>query len=155
MLYSTAVSYYKEQNRQHYYNQLTTEQTEKSEITTDKVNLCVEDTLTRVQQSTLAQLRSGTCTSMGWYVGYCRSGYDSNHKNDLCTWCGAAPETVLHVFNDCTNLQIQLQIQEKYHAATNKTLTASTLCTDQLAALEFHASAVRVLGAAGGGLYIV
>ena len=25
-----------------------------------------------------------------------------------------------------------------------------TFCTDQLAALEFHASAVRVLGAAGG-----
>ena len=66
-------------------------------------------------------------------------------------WRKLTPETVLHVFNDCTDLQIQL-FREEYHAATNKTFTASTLCTDQLAALEFHASAVRVLGAAGGGL---
>ena len=88
MLYSTAVSYYKEQNRQHYHNHLTTEQTERSAITTDKANLRVEAKFTRTQQSTLAQLRSGTCISMGWYVGYCRSGYDSNHKNDLCRWCG-------------------------------------------------------------------
>ena len=58
MLYSTAVSYYKEQDRQHYHNQLTTEQTERSAITTDKANLRVEDKLTRTQQSTLAQLRS-------------------------------------------------------------------------------------------------
>ena len=151
MLYSTAVSYYKEQNRQHYHNHLTTEQTERSAITTDKANLRVEAKFTRTQQSTLAQLRSGTCISMGWYVGYCRNGYDSNHKNDLCRWFGVAPETVLHVFNDCTDLQIQL-LREEYHAATNKTFTASTLCTDQLATLECHASAVRVLGAAGGGL---
>ena len=88
---------------------------------------------------------------MGWCVGYCRSGYDSNHKNGLCRWCGAAPETVLHMFKDCTDLQIQY-FREEYHAVTNNTLTASTLCIDQLAALEFHASAVRVLGAAGGGL---
>ena len=83
MLYSTAVSYYKEQNRQYYHNQLTTEQTERSAITTDKANLRVEGMLTRTQQTTMAQLRSSTCTSMDWYVGYCRNGYDSNHKNDL------------------------------------------------------------------------
>ena len=151
MLYSTAVSYYKEQNIQHYHHQLATLQTERSVITTDKANLRVEDKLTRAQQSTLAQLRSGTCTSMGWNVGYCRNGYDRNHKSDLCRWCGVAPETVLHVFKDCTDLQIQL-LREDYHAATNKNFSASTLCTDQVAALEFHASAVRVLGAAGGGL---
>ena len=151
MIYSTAVSYYKEQNRQFYHDQLATEQTERSAITTVKANLRVEDTFTRAQQSTLAQLRSGTCTSMGWYVGYCRSGYDSNHKSDLCRWCGEAPETVLHVFKDCTDLQIQL-LREDYHAATNKIFSASTLCTDQLAALEFHASAVRVLGAREEGL---
>ena len=33
MLYSTAVVYYKEQNRQYYHNQFTTEQTERSAIT--------------------------------------------------------------------------------------------------------------------------
>ena len=88
---------------------------------------------------------------MGWYVGYCRNGYDTNHKNDLCRCCGVAPETVLHVFNDCTDLQIQL-LRDDSHAATNKTFSANTLGTDQVAALEFHASAVRVLGAAGGGL---
>ena len=33
-----------------------------------------------------------------------------------------------------------------------KPLTANTLCTDQKVALEFHASAIRALGAVGGGL---
>ena len=151
MLYCTAVSYYKDQNRQYYHDQLTAEKTERSEITTAKANLRVEDKLTRTQQSILAQLRSGTCTSMGWYVGYCRSGYDPNHKNDVCRWCGVAPESVLHVFNVCDDLEI-LQLREEYRAATNKNFSASTLCTDQLAALEFHTSAVRVLGARGGRL---
>ena len=151
MLYSAAVSYYKDKNRQYYQNQLIAEETERSEITTAKANLRVGDKLTRTQQSTLAQLRSGTCTSMGWYVGYCRSGYDPNHKNDVCRWCGVAPESVLHVFNDCDDLQLS-QLRAEYRAATNKTFSASTLCTDQLAALEFHASAIIVLGAAGGGL---
>ena len=99
----------------------------------------------------LNQNLTGTCTSMGWFVGYCRNGYYSNHKNDICRKCGEVPETVLQVFNDCTDLQIQL-LREEYHAATAKTFTANTLCTDRMAALEFHASAVRVLGAAGGGL---
>ena len=72
MLYSTAVSFYKGQNRQHYHDQLTAD---RLAITNTKANLRTEDKLTRTQQSTLAQLRSGTCTSMGWYVGYCRSGY--------------------------------------------------------------------------------
>ena len=125
MLYSTAVSYYKDQNRQYYHDQLTAEETERYEVTTAKVDLRVEDKLTRTQQSTLAQLRSGTCTFMGWYVGYCRSGYDPNHKNDLCRWCGEAPESVLHVFNDCVDLQI-LQLRDEYHAATNKIFSAST-----------------------------
>ena len=106
MLYPTAVSYYKGQNRQYYHDQLTAEETDRSVITNTKANLRVEDKLTRTQQSTLEQLRSGTCTSMGWYVGYCRSGYDPNHKNDVCRWCGAAPESVLHVFNDCDDLQL-------------------------------------------------
>ncbi len=151
MLYSTAVSYYKEQNRQQYHDLLTAVETDRLVITNSKANLRTEDKLTRTQQSTLAQLRSGTCTSMGWYVGYCRSGYDPDHKNDLCRWCGVAPESVLHVFNDCDDLQLSL-LRAEYHTATNKTFSASTLCTDQLAALEFHASAVRVLGVRGGGL---
>ena len=151
MLYSTAVAHYKAQNRAHHHNRLIAEQTDRSRITTDKANLRAENNLTRAQQTTLAQLRTGTCTSMGWYVGYCRSGYDSNHKQDPCRWCGAAPETVLHVFNDCTDLQIQL-LRGEYKASTNRTLNANTLCTDQQAALEFHAAAVRVIGAAGGGL---
>ena len=151
MLYSTAVSYYKDQNRQYYHDQLTAKKTERSEIATAKANLRVEDKLTRTQQSTLAQLHSGTCTSMGWYVGYCRSGYDPNHKNDVCRWCGVAPESVFHVFNVCDDLEIQL-LREEYRAASNKNFSASTLFTDQLAALEFNASAVRVLGARGGGL---
>jgi ribonuclease HI len=151
MLYSTAVSYYKEQNRQYYHGLLTAEETDRLVITNTKANLRTEDKLTRTQQSTLAQLRSGTCTSMGWYVGYCRSGYDPDHKNDLCRWCGVAPESVLHVFNDCEDLQISL-LRAEYHTATNKTFSANTLCSDQLAALEFHAAAVRVLGVRGGGL---
>ena len=102
-------------------------------------------------QLTLARLRTGTCNSMGWYVGHCRNGYDSNHKNDVCRWCGVAPETVLHVFNDCTDLQIQL-LRDEYREATTKPFTATTLCTDLMAALDFHASAVRLLGSAGGGL---
>ena len=100
----------------------------------------------------MAQLRTGTCPSMGWFVGYCRNSYDSNHKNDICRWCGEVPETVLHVFNDCNDLQIQL-LREEYHAATNKTFTANTLFTDRMTALEFYASAVRVIGAAGGGRF--
>ena len=151
MLYSTAVSFYKEQNRQHYHDLLTAEGTDRLAITNTKANLRTEDKLTRTQQSTLAQLRSGTCTSMGWYVGYCRSGYDPDHKNDLCRWCGVVPESVLHVFNDCEDLQISL-LRADYHTATNKTFSANTLCSDQLAALEFHAAAVRVLGVRGGGL---
>ena len=101
MLYSTAVSYYKGQNRQYYRDQLTDKETDRSEIINTKANLRVEDKLTRTQQSTLAQIRSGTCTSMGWYVEYWRSGYDPNHKNDVCRWCDAAPQSVLHVFYDC------------------------------------------------------
>ena len=128
MLYSTAVSYYKDQNRQYYHDQLTAEKTERSEISL-KADLRVEDKLTRTQQSTLAQLRSGTCTSMGWYVGYCRSGYDPNQKNDVCRWCGVAPESALHVFNVCDELQLS-QLRAEYHTATNKTFSASTLCTD-------------------------
>jgi ribonuclease HI len=151
MLYSTAVSYYKARNRQHYHDLLTAEETDRLMITNSKANLRAEDKLTRTQQSTLAQLRSGTCTSMGWYVGYCRSGYDPDHKNDLCRWCGVAPESVLHVFNDCEDLQISL-LRAEYHTTTNKTFSANTLCSDQLAALEFHAAAVRVLGVRGGGL---
>ena len=121
MLYSTAVSYYKAQNRMYHHNRLIAVQTDRSQITSDRANLRAENNLTRAQQSTLAQLRTGTCPSMGWFVGYCRNGYDSNHKNDICRWCGEVPETVLHVFNDCTDLQIQL-LREEYHAATNKTL---------------------------------
>ena len=41
--------------------------------------------------------------------------------------------TVLHVFNDCIDLQIQL-LREEYHAATTKAFTANTLCTDRVAA---------------------
>ena len=151
LLYSTAVSYYKAQNRLDHHNRLTAEQTDRSQITSDRANLRVEDTITRAQQSTLAQLRTDTCTTMGWYVGYCRNGYDSNHKNDMCRWCGVAPETVLHVFSDCTDLQIQL-LRDEYHTATTNTFTANTLRIYRMAALEFHASAVRVLGATGGGL---
>ena len=151
MLYSTAVSYYKGQNRQHYHDQLTAEETDRLVISNTKANLRTEDKLTRTQQSTLAQLRSGTCTSMGWYVGYSRSGYDPDHKNDLCRWCGVVPESVLHVFNDCEDLQISL-LRAEFHTATNETFSASTLFSDQLAALEFHASAVRALGVRGGGL---
>ena len=53
--------------------------------------------------------------------------------------------------NDCEDLQISL-LRAEYHTATNKTFSANTLCSDQLAALEFHAAAVRVLGVRGGGL---
>jgi hypothetical protein len=151
MLYSTTVALYKAQNKVFSHNRLIAEQTDRSKITTDKANLRTENRLTRAQQTTLAQLRTGTCASMGWYVGYCRSGYDINHKQDACRWCGVAPETVLHVFNDCTDLQIQL-LRGEYKASTNRTLNANILCTDQQAALEFHAAAVRALGAAGGGL---
>ena len=151
MLYSTAVAHYRAQNRIFHHNRLIAEKTDRSKITTDRANLRTENSCTRAQQTTLAQLRTGTCPSMGWYVGYCRNGFDSNHKQDACRWCGTAPESVLHVFNDCTDLQIQL-LRGEYKATTNRTLTANTLCTDQQAALEFHASAVRVLGAAGGGL---
>ena len=56
-----------------------------------------------------------------------------------------------YVFNVCDDLQLS-QLRDEYRAANNKIFSASTLCTDQLAALKFHASAVRVLGAAGGGL---
>ena len=46
------------------------------------------------------------------------------------------------------------QNRQCYHdqLITEQTGSASTLYTDQLATLEFYASAVRVLGAAGGGL---
>ena len=128
MLYSTTVSYYKAPNRLHNHNPLTAEQTDRSKITSNRANLRIEDKFTRAQQSTLAQLRTGTCNSMGWYVGYCRNGLDSNHKNDICRWCGVDPETVLHVFNDCTDLQIQL-LREEYRKATTKPFTATTLCT--------------------------
>ena len=144
-------SHYRAQNRIFHHNSLIAEQTDRSKITTDRANLRAENSLTRAQQTTLAQLRTGTCPSMNWFVGYCRNGYDSNHKQDTCRWCGAVPETVLHVFNDCDDIQIQL-LRGEYKAATNRTFTAKTLCTDQQAAVEFHASAVRVLGAAGGGL---
>ena len=86
---------------------------------------------------------------MGWDVGYCRDGCYSNHKNDVCKWCGVVPETVLHVFNYFIDLQIQL-LREEYREAATK--PAAALCTDCMAALDFHASAVRLLGAAGGGL---
>ena len=69
MLYSTAVSYYKAQNRLHHHNLLAAEQTDRSKITSDRANLRIEDKFTIAQQSTLAQLRTGTCNSMGWYVG--------------------------------------------------------------------------------------
>ena len=152
MLYATAVSHYKDQNRQYYHDQLTAEKTERSEIITAKANLRVEDKLTRTQQSTLAQLRSGTCTSMGWYVGYCRSGYDPNHKNDACRWCGVAPESVLHVFNICDDLQLS-QLRAEYHTQPLTRLSQLAPSAQILyTALEFHASAVRVLGARGGGL---
>ena len=130
-------------NRTRHHNLLTAEQTDRTKITSDRANLRIEDMLTRAQQSTLDQLRTGTCNTIGCFVGFCRNGYDS-HRNDICRWCGDAPETVLHVFIDCADLQILLR--EEYSEATNNPFT------DQIAALEFHASAFRLLGAARGGV---
>ena len=45
---------------------------------------------------------------MGWFVGFCRNGYNSNHHKNIYRWCDDAPETFGHVFNDCVDLQIQL-----------------------------------------------
>ena len=127
MLYSTAVAHYRAHNRLIHHNRLIAEQTDRSKITTDRANLRAENSLTRAQQTTLAQLRTGTCPSMGWFVGYCRNDYDNKHKQDTCRWCGAVPETVLHVFNDCDDIQIQL-LRGEYKAANNRTFTANTLC---------------------------
>ena len=42
---------------------------EKSDRSQIRANLRIEDKFPKAQQSTLAQLRTGTCNSMGWWYG--------------------------------------------------------------------------------------
>ena len=51
------LDYYKAQNRLHHHNILTAEQTDRTQITTNRANLRIEDKFTRAQQSTLATHR--------------------------------------------------------------------------------------------------
>ena len=88
---------------------------------------------TTTTNTTTTTSRSG---SYCWLASAARPAWGSTPPRPGCYQC---PRQIL-------------QLRDEYHAATNKIFSASTLCTDQMTALEFHASAVRVLGAAGGGL---
>ena len=104
--YQNIVSYYKEKNKAYYQAALQTNLNTRSTLTTALANLSQDDSLGRRRQVKLAQLRTGVRNSMGWYQRLIDGGFRTGH-NKLCRWCGVSNETVTHVYNDCTDLQIQ------------------------------------------------
>ena len=80
---------------------------------------------------------------MGWYRRLIDGGFRTGH-NRTCRWCGASNETITHVYNDCTDLQIQA-LRHDISTATGRVLNAECLVTDPACALEFHDRAIEFL----------
>ena len=90
----------------HYLSALQRKPTTSSALTTAPANLSNENSLGRRRQAKLAQLRTGISNTMGQYQRLIDGNFSANH-NKKCRWCGDLNETVTHVYNDCTDLQIQ------------------------------------------------
>ena len=67
-------------------------------------------------------------------------------SNKFCRWCGVSTESVTHVYNDCTDLQIQA-LRHDISTRTGRVLNAECLVTltDPTNAMEFHDRAIRFL----------
>ena len=61
--------------------------------------------------------------------------------NKLCRWCGVSDESVTHVYNDCTYLQIQA-LRHDTSIETGKVFNAEYLVTDPTYAMDFHYRAI-------------
>ena len=105
--YQNIVSYYKEKNKAYYLSALQTNLNTRSTLTTAPANLSYDNFLGRRRQAKLAQLRTGVSNTMGWYQRLIDGDFRAGH-NKLCKWCGVSDESVTHVYNDRTDLQIQL-----------------------------------------------
>ena len=141
--YQNIVSYYKERNKAHYLSALQRKPNTRSALTTVPANLSKDNSLCRRRQAKLAQLRTGISNTMGQYQRLIDGNFSANH-NKKCRWCGGLNETVTHVFNDCTDLQIQA-LRNDIYTKTGKVFNAEYLVNDPINASDFHDRAIGFL----------
>jgi len=146
--YQNIVSYYKEKNKAYYQTALQTNDGIRSTLTTAPANLSQDNALGRRGQVKLAQLRTGVCNTMGWYQRIVDDGFHENH-NKSCRWCGLVNETIIHVYNECEDLQL-IGLRHDISTATGRTLNAACLVTDPTSALAFHDRAIGFIQRRGG-----
>ena len=70
----------------------------KNPVPWSKLN--INNSLPRADETLLTQLRCGWCTSIGplWH----RMNPSADNPNKLCRWCAHTPETITHLFSDCS-----------------------------------------------------